>query len=136
MNKTCIFDITTSCNNCGDCDRCDLDKNKVCNNCGDCLNLDKDKKSILIDGIIEDPEEVKKLEEDNYDYDKEDSSDEIFNDYDEDYVRDEKDDMPIDIELIDDIDGLKEMLESDNENERSKIVEEKYPGFFVIKKQK
>lgn len=134
MSKTCVFDITNPCNDCGDCDRCDLDKNKICNNCGNCLDLDKDKKSILIDGIVEDPEEIKRIEED--DYDDGDISEEIFNDYDDDYVRTKEDDIQLDIELIDDIDGLKEILESDNEDERDKVIEEKYPGFFVVKKQK
>ncbi|AJA48041.1 hypothetical protein CPAST_c19710 [Clostridium pasteurianum DSM 525 = ATCC 6013] len=136
MSKTCIFDIEKACNNCGDCNICDLDVNKICNNCGNCLDLDGDKKSILIDGIIEDPEEIEKIEEDSYDYDEEDSSREIFNDYDENYVRDEKDDIPMDIELIDDIDGLKEILESYNEDEESKVIEERYPGFFIVKKKK
>lgn len=136
MNKMCIFNTTIQCTDCGDCNICDLDKNKICNNCGKCLDLDHDKKSILIDEIIEDPEEIKKVEENGYNYNDEDNNGEILNDYDEDYIRNEKDDIPLDIELIDDIDGLKEVLELDNEEERNKVIEEKYPGFFVIKKQK
>lgn len=135
MSKMCIFDTTIQCTDCGDCDVCDLDKNKTCNNCGKCLDLDSDKKSILIDEIIEDPEEIKKVEETGYDFDEEDDDTDILNDYDEDYIRDEKDDIPLDIELIDDIDGLKEVLELDSEDEKNKFIEEKYPGFFVIKKQ-
>ncbi|AGK97504.1 hypothetical protein [Clostridium pasteurianum] len=138
MSKMCIFHSTLQCTDCGDCDKCDLDKNKVCNNCGKCLDLDRDKKSILIDGIIEDQEEIKKIQEQGYDFDDEqnDGNAELLNDYDDDYVRDEKDDLPFDIELIDDIDGLREVIELDDEEERDKVIKERSPGFFVIKKQK
>ena len=138
MSKMCIFDSTLQCTNCGDCDKCDLDKNKICNNCGECLDLDGDKKSILIDGIIEDPEEIMKIQEQGYDFDNEEENEnaELLNDYNDEYVRDEKDDLPFDIELIDDIDGLKEVLESDDEGERDKVIEERSPGFLVVKKQK
>lgn len=138
MSKMCIFDSTFQCTDCGDCNKCDLDKNKTCNNCGKCLDLDRDKKSILIDEIIEDPDEIKKIQEQGYDFngEEDDENTELLNDYDDDYVRDEKDDLPFDIELIDDIDGLKEVLELDDEEKREKVVEERSPGFFVIKKQK
>lgn len=34
--KRCILE-DRPCNNCGECDRCDLDPNKICDNCEKCL---------------------------------------------------------------------------------------------------
>ena len=31
-------DKDTKCDDCGECDRCDLDPNKICDNCGACLD--------------------------------------------------------------------------------------------------
>ena len=43
---------------CGECEMCDLDPNKVCDNCMKCLNLDKaDYRAIEIDEIIMEEEE-------------------------------------------------------------------------------
>ena len=44
------------CINCGECDKCDLDPNKVCDNCGKCIEMD-DVASIKIDKIYMNPEE-------------------------------------------------------------------------------
>lgn len=41
------------CNNCGQCNICDLDKNKICDNCCKCIEIDCDYISIDIDEIIE-----------------------------------------------------------------------------------
>lgn len=135
MNKKCIFDENLDCTDCGDCEVCDLDKNKICDNCGKCLELKgQDSKSVIIDRVIEDPEEIAKLELGDTDEDNTSEDDVLLDDYDEDYVRTEEDDIPLDIELIDDIDGLNEIIE--DEERRSKITEEKFPGFFVVKKAK
>jgi len=37
-NGMCIFDETSKCVSCGECDLCDLDPNKICDNCGACLD--------------------------------------------------------------------------------------------------
>jgi len=42
------------CIECGECDRCDLDPNKVCDSCGKCLEMDKNYKIIKITKIITD----------------------------------------------------------------------------------
>ena len=34
----CVLDETIKCDGCGECDRCDLDPNKICDNCGACLD--------------------------------------------------------------------------------------------------
>lgn len=132
MEKMCILDERKKCNECGNCDICDLNPDKICDNCGKCINMENGEgKDILIDKIIEDPDEIKEYEE-GFSKDNLTGSDEnLLNDYDDDYVRDEKDDLPSDLELIDDIDGLSEMLQ--DEKIATKLLEEKSPGFFVIK---
>lgn len=44
------------CTGCGECDRCDLDPEKICDNCGKCLDI-RDDAVIKIDAIITDEEE-------------------------------------------------------------------------------
>lgn len=140
MKKNCVLDLNKICNNCGECDKCDLDPNKICNNCGKCLNIDGfDTRSIRIDDVIEDETEIKKIQEEleeektnSADYDEINQT-KLLNDYDDDYVDTDKKEE-IDFELIDDIDGLNEILE--DEEKRKKYIEETYPGMFSIKKAK
>lgn len=40
--KMCLLDDTKECNDCGECDRCDLDPSKLCDNCCKCLMDDHD----------------------------------------------------------------------------------------------
>lgn len=47
------------CIGCGECDRCDLDPDKICDNCGKCLDI-KDYASIKIDGVYSSEEEYEK----------------------------------------------------------------------------
>ncbi|MDD3225650.1 MAG: hypothetical protein PHX70_13295 [Clostridium sp.] len=141
--KMCIFNESKKCDNCGECDRCDLDPKKICDNCGKCLEMEGyDSKAIFIDKVAEDKEKSKKLiseldeEADKNTADKDDETDshEILDDYDDDYVGSEDEKLPDDkFELIDDIDGLSEMLE--DETKRNNLIEEKSPGFFVINKK-
>lgn len=46
MDRECI--------NCGECDKCDLDPNKICDNCCTCIEKAADYNSVEIDEIIED----------------------------------------------------------------------------------
>lgn len=133
MEKICILDENKKCNNCRECDKCDLDPNKICDNCGKCLDLEGyEHKEVIIDKIIEDPNEIEEYEQDAEIEEADDNAaNEFLNDYDDDYVRDERDDLPYELELIDDIDGLSELLE--DEEKRHKIIDEKAPGIFVIK---
>ncbi len=39
------------CINCGECDRCDLDPNKICDSCGKCLESELDYRAIKITEI-------------------------------------------------------------------------------------
>lgn len=52
-DKMCVL-YDRVCIDCGECDRCDLDPEKVCDNCMKCVNGDGDQKyrSIAIDKII------------------------------------------------------------------------------------
>jgi|GEM_PF-3906733 len=52
MSKMCVLD-EKACTNCGECDICDLDKNKICDNCEKCLpKIEADRFEILIDEIV------------------------------------------------------------------------------------
>lgn len=136
MEKVCILDENKKCTNCGECDKCDLDPNKICDNCGKCLDLEGyEHKEIIIDKILENPEDIQEFEESFEEEELQEYSEDgnLYNDYDDDYIRDEKDDLPYELELIDDIDGLSEILE--NEEKKHDLVREKSPGFFVVRKK-
>ena len=46
------MDETKLCDNCGECDRCDLDSSKICDNCGRCIEVTENYAEIKIDKII------------------------------------------------------------------------------------
>ena len=50
--KECVL-YDRACKKCGECDICDLDKNKICDNCGKCIEDDNEFKTIKIEKIIE-----------------------------------------------------------------------------------
>lgn len=49
--KMCVLYDDRICNGCGECDRCDLDPNKICDNCMKCVNGDATYRAIAIDRI-------------------------------------------------------------------------------------
>ncbi len=52
------------CTNCGECDRCDLNPNKICDNCGLCIDSAEDYNILKIDEIqIPDDLKNKKIPE-------------------------------------------------------------------------
>lgn len=53
MPKRCVL-YDRICNDCGECDVCDLDSNKICDNCGKCIEDDKNYKIIKITKILTD----------------------------------------------------------------------------------
>ncbi|BAH06521.1 hypothetical protein [Clostridium kluyveri] len=123
MNKKqCIFNEKKACNNCNECNTCDLNPSKKCNNCGKCLELEGyDMKAIKIDTILDDEDESKEYQIGEtemmaYDRDQSDS-----------YMEDMKENT---VEFIDDIDGLREIL--DNKDKFKKIIHEEYPGLIKI----
>ena len=56
--ENCVL-YDRACIDCGECDRCDLDPNKICDNCGKCLDI-QDFASIKIDKIYTNAEEYEK----------------------------------------------------------------------------
>ena len=48
--KMCVL-YDRVCIGCGECDRCDLDPEKICDNCMKCVNGDASFRAIAIDGI-------------------------------------------------------------------------------------
>ena len=53
MEKYCVLQDGKLCDDCGQCNMCDLDPNKVCDNCMKCLNTGADYAAIEIDEIFE-----------------------------------------------------------------------------------
>ena len=49
--KKCVL-YERECINCGECDVCDLDPNKICDNCGKCIEVNENYKIIKITKII------------------------------------------------------------------------------------
>ena len=49
----CLYDAEKSCTSCGECDRCDLDPDKICDNCCQCIDdSSADYAEIAIDDMI------------------------------------------------------------------------------------
>jgi hypothetical protein len=154
MSKNCIFNIKKICDNCGECDICELNRSKKCDNCGKCLELEGyDVKAIKIDEVFEHEEIEEILEEDIVDVEVDEieavednltDNDEIdkipkISDYDEflaeeEILKQNKDEyIPENNETweyIDDIDGARELLE--NEEDNSELLKEKFPGLIIL----
>ena len=50
--KFCIFDDKKICDDCKDCQMCDIEPGKVCDNCGKCIEVTDEEKIIEIDKIF------------------------------------------------------------------------------------
>ena len=50
-HRQCVL-YDRECIGCGECDRCDLDPDKICDNCMKCVNGDAEYRGINIDGIL------------------------------------------------------------------------------------
>ena len=62
MTKICVLDERKVCDECGNCDRCDLDPSKKCNNCMKCVQQsDAEYYEIRIDDITKPDPEMEKL---------------------------------------------------------------------------
>jgi hypothetical protein len=57
MAKECVLDAAKECNDCGECEICDLDQNKICDNCCRCLG-DADYNAVEVTEIIM-PEQIR-----------------------------------------------------------------------------
>ncbi|MCY6958233.1 hypothetical protein [Clostridium brassicae] len=129
MLKYCILQLNKPCTNCGDCNKCDLNSSKICNNCGKCLQMEGyDSKAIGIDEIVEENIAV----EENFSSEEYNNKEELI----EKYAKHNSNlkNKDIKIEYIEDIDGLNEVLE-ENEDEK-KSMKEVFPGLFVFDNDK
>ena len=50
LHKMCVL-YDRECIGCGECDRCDLDPEKICDNCMKCVQGDVEYRAVTIDGI-------------------------------------------------------------------------------------
>lgn len=48
LKKMCVLE-EKECTGCGECDRCDLDPNKICDNCMKCIQGDAEYRAIMVD---------------------------------------------------------------------------------------
>ncbi|NMM62680.1 hypothetical protein HBE96_08225 [Clostridium sp. P21] len=129
MNKKCIFNSNKDCINCGDCNKCDLNSNKKCNNCGKCLELEGyDMKAIKIDEIMEEKNDTEVFENDNCYQVLNDEKESVSSCGEQSECQSNNDDK---IEFIDDIDGLREIIE--DEGVFKDLTYEEFPGFIRFK---
>ncbi|GAA0115661.1 hypothetical protein [Clostridium senegalense] len=138
MSKNCIFNENKLCNDCKECELCELDRKKVCNNCGKCLELEGyDIRAIKIDEVFENKEDEKEkinidieefsdfdLEDDNLENDSYDLKEEATE-----YV--DVFDNEENLSYIDDVEELKELLDEGKE-----LGDEVCPGLITYKKNK
>lgn len=50
--KKCVLDENKLCDDCGECDYCDLNPFKRCDNCGRCIGSDEEYRELKIDDIV------------------------------------------------------------------------------------
>ncbi len=50
----CVLDEKKECDNCGECDVCDIHPDEKCTNCGKCIEPDDKYAQILIEKVIMD----------------------------------------------------------------------------------
>ena len=55
--KACVLQERT-CIACGECDRCDLDPDKLCDNCKRCITSDEAYRVLRIDAVVLDEDSV------------------------------------------------------------------------------
>jgi hypothetical protein len=129
MSKSCIFTLNKICDNCGACNVCDINSDKTCNNCGKCLETTtNDYKEVVVDEI----DDLNSFDSDddlnNNEIELTSESSDFFELEDESLNSDED----INIDYIDDVEGLSELLEDPEKG----TLEEVFPGFFIIKNDK
>nr|WP_242850439.1 hypothetical protein [Clostridium botulinum] len=129
LAKLCILEINKACNDCGECNKCDLNPNKKCNNCGKCLEKEGyDTKAINIEQIFEE-------DDDDFIEEEFDEVGEKDNAVDIDTLAEVNKDLKdsdVKMEYIDDIDGLKELIDDDANT--NSLINEVFPGFIVLNK--
>lgn len=113
--KQCILYDGKTCDNCGECNMCDLDPKKVCDSCGACLDMDDDYNTIDVDLTLEESNDPEMLsfeelfpdeafggdrnwdDEEDEEYDDDfDDEDNFYDDEDLDYQDEEDDNLKSD----------------------------------------
>lgn len=51
-SKKCILDDNKICDECGECNYCDLNPFKICDNCGKCIDGDEEYRELKIDDVM------------------------------------------------------------------------------------
>lgn len=51
MEKQCVLNDYKICDECGECQKCDLDPDKICDNCMKCVSSNADYSAIEIDAV-------------------------------------------------------------------------------------
>ncbi|WP_231169101.1 MULTISPECIES: hypothetical protein [Clostridium] len=129
LAKLCILEVNKECNDCGECNKCDLNPNKKCNNCGKCLEKEGyDTKAINIEQIFEEDDDDF-IEEEFNEVGEPDNAVDIDTLAE---VNKNLKDSDVKIEYIDDIDGLKELIDDDTNT--NSLINEIFPGFIVLNK--
>lgn len=59
--KECVL-YDRECIECGECNRCDLDPNKICDNCMKCIDQGQDYKEIIVEDIVDGDENAAPVE--------------------------------------------------------------------------
>lgn len=143
MSKFCIFNNKKLCNECGECDTCEINPNKKCTSCGKCLQMEGyDIKAIKIDEISEETEEINEEVSEPPVYTEDYIGDEMSenqlgaNEYDDYYQEnlcvDKYEENNDSWELIGDVDGLEDVLEDENTSE---LTTELFPGLITLSKR-
>lgn len=85
----CVLNENKICNECGECDRCDLDKNKVCDNCCKCLDaVENDYADILIADVV-----MNAADEFLAEYYSEEDMEDDYDESDKEYSEESKDEL-------------------------------------------
>ncbi len=89
----CILYDNKTCDNCSECNMCDLDPKKVCDSCGACLDMDGEYSTVDVDLTMEDSNEPEMLSFEELfpdeafggDRNWEDDDEEDYDDFDDDF---------------------------------------------------
>jgi len=156
--KKCIFSSVKECNDCGNCNICDLNSEKKCNNCAKCMELDgidtkaigiadiqsdevktaSKKEAILdLDSMLNDEDETVNVE--LWDDSQEDTNEHLDATVTiesskfslEDYNPNETFDMDENVVYLDDVEGLSEIMT--DPQMKGMLLNENYPGLLKYK---
>lgn len=135
--KKCVLYDGKVCNDCGECNRCDLDPNKICDNCGKCLQRGSDEfNSIIYRYPAEDESEnERECECDHHENGEELNSADFDEFLDEPIELDVPDPIQIDPELA--AEWERRLAESFREDARREAASDDAPkGLYAVRKRR